>query len=76
MTDHDPMCPVDPPRMDGYCFWCDVIAKARADERERHTVNNPMLLADLRAKVESMAGVHDVWLYRDDVLALIDEACE
>jgi hypothetical protein len=32
---HDPLCPVDPPRMDdGFCIWCEVIAKVRADERQ------------------------------------------
>ena len=45
----------------------------RADERERHTVNNPLLLADLRARMLDLPPAHDdacVWLR--DVIGLID----
>jgi len=59
--------------------WLETI---RADERERMKRELwPMIgaaeadvRADLRAKIEAMAGVHDIWLYRDDVLALLDGA--
>jgi hypothetical protein len=54
----------------------------RADERERtNTVGGHRrirdegradMMTDLRAKVEALAGVHDIWLYRADVLALLD----
>jgi hypothetical protein len=52
----------------------------RADEKERMREHYVALLktitdaglAGLRAKVEALAGVHEVWLYRDDVLALLD----
>jgi len=59
------------------CQICDLIAKVRADERERHTVNNPMLLADLRAEVEALydQGRTRDWDYfaaLDAVVALID----
>lgn len=34
MTGHDPLCPINPPRMDdGFCIWCEVIAKARDNQR-------------------------------------------
>ena len=50
---HDPLCRQQ--HWDGGdCFDCRLIAKVRADERERHTVNNPLLLADLRAEVQVM----------------------
>ena len=62
---HDPLCPVDPPRMnDGFCIWCDVIRKARAEERramsalvdrysDRLDAAN-QTLTDLRAAVEAL----------------------
>ena len=52
MSDHDPLCRWKPGIL-SFCE-CEVIAKVRADERERHTVNNPLLLADLRAEVQVM----------------------
>lgn len=59
MTGHDPMCPVDPPRMDdGFCIWCEVIAKVRADEGKRNAIAEVERAwaerADLRAKVEAL----------------------
>lgn len=60
--------------------WLDAVEPVvRADERERHTVNNPLLLADLRAKVQALPdylrighdGV-DSLVWRSEVLALID----
>jgi len=82
---HDPLCkqrfdPYQPP-----CPECEILATARADEREqtdrahRRTAQwaREKALADLRAKVEDLSAVlftgsTVLWLDRDDVLALID----
>jgi alkylation response protein AidB-like acyl-CoA dehydrogenase len=78
---HDPMCPVGPPHHpDVVCFWCEVIAKARADEREHTAFLHEALLrnqlADLRAQVEALRAmdphnqpVRDAY---DAVRALLD----
>ena len=53
---HDPLCPVASPLHGNWC-QCELIAKVRADERERSPVvyeRDLAPLADLRAKVEAL----------------------
>jgi hypothetical protein len=39
MSDHDPLCPAQPPPLIG-CFWYDLIARARADEWSKAVTHN------------------------------------
>jgi hypothetical protein len=64
---------------DGYCFWCEVIAKARADERWSWTISRAAeasILDELRARVEALPTEYDSavedYVSRADVLALLD----
>jgi len=80
MSEHDALCRqhhwagVD-------CFDCRLIAKVRADEGKRDAIAEVERAwaerADLRAKVEALVPVAEdesggAWLWRSDVLALID----
>ena len=66
---HDTCCPVNHTQVNPHCFWCQVIAKARADQDAKrkaqiaalrpHTFSSPRTLAES-------------WLKRWAVLAVFD----
>jgi hypothetical protein len=76
---HDPLCSHDTHPYPATCETCILIARVRADERERVMAVarvNSNLAADLRAKVKVLPHsrwVGTAWILRADVLALLDD---
>ena len=69
LEQHDPLCPFTFPRAeDPRCHMCDRLAKARADERERVTVEITSLLDALEdVLVQATTGPGDGWNTMDSM---------
>ena len=62
---HDTCCPVNHTQVNPHCFWCQVIAKARADQDAKRKQRIE--------KIETIPGITEVlYVRRHEVLAVFD----